>query len=1284
MIQRLDVGRGAFNPVRPFIRMEFVTCRDDADQLDRLADLLTNRFNPQTSRAIVFVRTRRRAEDLAEQLAHLPRLRAILADAVDFFHGALSADERESKAEEFRQGKIRVLCATKAFGMGMDIPNIHLVAHFGPSSSFEDFLQEIGRAGRNAEARRRAGFSEESPIRTACLLTQQDFGRLRDLMHKSQLRWGGVGQVFGYLTALRAEYALPLDQALPLPLDFIGEVSGFADRSGSASTNARLALYWLEQAGRIRLGYYLPAYLAFDTAPLDAANPADIADDAVRTLVDFLKQERTNHPAEAERIAVPLTRLMKALGEITRDDLMRAISRGQRLGVLAYAQHLRVSVPKKYEAEQAHFAQIPVVRHPEAEAVFVLARRLLGQVAPGQSLRLAPEALDEEMRRTFNEFFTPEQFPWLKPPRAVGHVDRWRDAVAKRRKGWEQKRGHRCLSRVFYLLNSLPGVRHRTEIAGGEVVQTLSRSLSKKADALRALEEFRQRYYVLLTAVYRGAALDPDFRLGIAEAYHLLGDPKLGDFERAKNFFNQMGLARLDGSVLPMAIEVFQPSTEPLSDQPDHSDALVRERFRQGQRMRKLRLLTLAGFSQLDPARHTDYINGYFQCQTADDVVALLEEYLGPTHEFLREFRDEALERAVGKLNAGQKAVYEAPPEARLNVVAGPGSGKTHTLTLRVARLIHREAVPPAQILVLAYNRAVVVELRQRLNKLFTELGYHRLAQSLQVYTFHGFIRRCLGERLEGVDFNRYADEFIRACEAEPGLVLNRVGTIRHVLVDEFQDITSSRLEVLKKLVQGGQSITVIGDPNQSIYGFDRLAPGEATRSVSPKPYYEAFATHFSPQLLTLSENFRSYADILTLAEAELRPNAETFGMPALKAFHQPLPDWPADYAQRTGANGSDWLEAVAALANAKKPKGEAFGQVAVLFRGTNELYRAYKLLSGRTDLRAFPLRIQGAGESFARVREIAYVLRRWLAPRGAQPFPADPVAELNQFLENPPIPAAWSSYALDVLRACLLEFGTARGNSSATFADFQEFFEEIAQREDGQLSRVYHTHGPKLPGYHRQTELVLSTMHRVKGLEFDGVVVPPSIESLPFGKLDGVTLHETYEEERRLRYVAFSRARFRLRAFTWKREEALEQNLRWALSADKQREMGIAVKDGLDKFYMSWVASQPVEVMKYVGNSIRANDPVELHRDGGGYWYVVHLGERVSRLKKDYNPAVAANVKRITGFLVTSVYVYTLEESETYDLKHESDYTRSWTNDVRNVGYTYLVDFAGYGKPEA
>ena len=74
---------------------------------------------------------------------------------------------------------------------------------------------------------------------------------------------------------------------------------------------------------------------------------------------------------------------------------------------------------------------------------------------------------------------------------------------------------------------------------------------------------------------------------------------------------------------------------------------------------------------------------------------------------------------------------------------------------MRCAKLIYRQHVRPEQILVLAYNRAVVVELKARLNKLFTSLGLSRSASQLHVYTFHGLAKKVCGDAaLDGLEMS--------------------------------------------------------------------------------------------------------------------------------------------------------------------------------------------------------------------------------------------------------------------------------------------------------------------------------------------------------------------------------------------------------------------------------------------------------------------------------------------------------------------------------------------------
>lgn len=65
------------------------------------------------------------------------------------YHGQMMADAKEENFQDFLQGKKLVMLATKAFGMGIDIPDITTVLHFAPTGNVCDYMQEIGRAARD-------------------------------------------------------------------------------------------------------------------------------------------------------------------------------------------------------------------------------------------------------------------------------------------------------------------------------------------------------------------------------------------------------------------------------------------------------------------------------------------------------------------------------------------------------------------------------------------------------------------------------------------------------------------------------------------------------------------------------------------------------------------------------------------------------------------------------------------------------------------------------------------------------------------------------------------------------------------------------------------------------------------------------------------------------------------------------------------------------------------------------------------------------------------------------
>lgn len=79
-----------------------------------------------------------------------------LGSAVTRYHAQLPGETKSENLAAFRTGKRRVMLATKAFGMGIDIPDIALVLHFAPTGNLCDYTQEIGRAARDPAIQGRA------------------------------------------------------------------------------------------------------------------------------------------------------------------------------------------------------------------------------------------------------------------------------------------------------------------------------------------------------------------------------------------------------------------------------------------------------------------------------------------------------------------------------------------------------------------------------------------------------------------------------------------------------------------------------------------------------------------------------------------------------------------------------------------------------------------------------------------------------------------------------------------------------------------------------------------------------------------------------------------------------------------------------------------------------------------------------------------------------------------------------------------------------------------------
>ena len=201
--------------------------RDIVEQLDRprmqtfitsfLRDNLTLRIVPKRKAldrlvarlqqtpgeaAIVYSTSRNSTEENAARL----RQHGINAE---HYHGAMTGEARRQVQDRFLSGRTPVICATIAFGMGIDKPDIRLVAHLDMPSSIESYYQETGRAGRDGAPSECLLFYTKGVWHQQMFFInqltddaerQQRINRLRTMMNfceQSQCRWARILQYFG-------------------------------------------------------------------------------------------------------------------------------------------------------------------------------------------------------------------------------------------------------------------------------------------------------------------------------------------------------------------------------------------------------------------------------------------------------------------------------------------------------------------------------------------------------------------------------------------------------------------------------------------------------------------------------------------------------------------------------------------------------------------------------------------------------------------------------------------------------------------------------------------------------------------------------------------------------------------------------------------------------------------------------------------------------------------------------------------------------------------------------
>ncbi|SCL15707.1 TIGR00375 family protein [Micromonospora rhizosphaerae] len=323
----------------------------------------------------------------------------------------------------------------------------------------------------------------------------------------------------------------------------------------------------------------------------------------------------------------------------------------------------------------------------------------------------------------------------------------------------------------------------------------------------------------------------------------------------------------------------------------------------------------------------------------------------------------------LDRLDAMQRVAASAPGGPLL-IVAGPGTGKTRTLTHRIAYLCAELNVFPEQCLAITFTRRAAEELRHRLDGL---LG--PVAEDVTVGTFHSLGLTILRENAEAAglpaDF-RIADDADRAAaRAEAGedpdsyptllrkrdlVDLDELLTLpvallkadrklvqryrerwRWIFVDEYQDVDAVQYELLRLLSPADGNLCAIGDPDQAIYSFRGADVG----------YFLRFSQDFTDaRLVRLNRNYRSSAPILAAAVQAIAPSSLVRGRRLDPARLDPEAPLVGRYPAASVSDEADFVvrsidELVGGLSHRSLDSGRidgrstslSFSDIAVLYR---------------------------------------------------------------------------------------------------------------------------------------------------------------------------------------------------------------------------------------------------------------------------------------------------------------------------------------------------------------
>ena len=782
--------------------------------------------------AIVFCARQKTVEEMAEFLKQA---------GLDcgYFHGGMPSEEKRSIQESFIRGELRAIAATNAFGMGVDKADVRLVIHLDTPGSLENYLQEAGRAGR-----------DQAPARCILLYDDADLDVQFRLLRNSRLTQHDIHSILKALRSIerkdRSEGSVVVTSGeilLEIP-----DQHRIDPDAADADTKVRIAVAWLEEARllerqenhtRVFPGSLLVANLEEARALLEKKLGPTTNIEPYLQILSILMQAAEDEGVNTDELMLATGLESRAVQAMLRDlDRLKLLSNDTEIGVTLYQKpDTAVRIEELRQLENALVASLREAA-PDADQEnwqILNFRRLCDILRRDAQVDLDPEKLTR-LLKSFSEPFGggagQRGFFALRP---AGQDNRW----IKLLRSWQdievirERRMRLAQALVNFFVSHRQGNNQLVTCKQGELEAALQTDMT--------LQDLDVR----------------DWNVALAASLIYLDTNEVLHLARGKAVFRAA-----------MNIELNAEARRRQFKKSDYAELALhyKDKIIQVHVMAEYARLALGKIQAA-----MSFIVDYFSLDRDEFV----RRYFAGRKDVLEMATTEAAHRRIltSLQNPEQQAIVTAPLDGNHLVLAGPGSGKTRVIVHRVAWLIRESMVLPEQIMVLAYNRSAVIEIRRRLWSL---VGPD--AAGVSVQTLHGLAMRLTGtsyavavERGESINFAsviKTATEQLRKAEQGddigPSVQRDRIlAGLRYLLVDEYQDINGDHYDLISALAgrtlnseEDKLSLLVVGDDDQNIYAFG----GANVRFI------QQFEADYQAKRYHLIENYRSTAHIIDSA----------------------------------------------------------------------------------------------------------------------------------------------------------------------------------------------------------------------------------------------------------------------------------------------------------------------------------------------------------------------------------------------------------------------------------